>query len=511
MMKGSHPERRYAAVWSDESQFESEVVECADPAEQLRRIRKLIDNKYRPVAWSVARISSDQSLSTVSVWHRPLVSEEKKDELAARQARAAVALVRLGHPEEVWPLLRHSEDPRLRSFIINWLSPHEADFKVVVKSFNSARVAEALPPSSPMEAILFQPETSIRRALIQVMGSYEPAGPAAVEVEPLIEKLLNLYRDDPDAGIHGAAEWTLRQWKQEKRLEQINVELRGYDKRQHRRWFINSEGQTFAMVDCPVDFQMGSRPTDLDRNSEREWPRRVKIPGRFAIATHEVTVAQFQRFVDTHREFRLGRIALNENTRPPNGPWVAPDWYGAAAYCNWLSQQDHLPEDQWCYVPNKSADYTDGMTIPANVLDRAGYRLPTEAEWEYSCRAGTTTSRYFGHSTELLAKYARYRTNGFQHAWPTGELLPNDLGLFDMLGNVFEWCQDRNGTIRSSGQATFVDRILVDEVIRDRDNRVLRGAGFEDLPAELRSAATNDEWAGWRSGYAGFRVAKTTR
>lgn len=254
---------------------------------------------------------------------------------------------------------------------------------------------------------------------------------------------------------------------------------------------------------------MGSHPTDLDRNSEREWPRRVTIPGRFAIATHEVTVAQFQRFVKTNDRFKLGPIALNEKTRPPNGPWIAPDWYGAAAYCNWLSEQEHLPKNEWCYIPHESAGFAEGMMIPANVLDRKGYRLPTEAEWEYSCCAGTTTSRYYGHSTELLGKYAWYQSNALQHAWPTGELLPNDLGLFDMLGNVFEWCQDRNGTIRSSHQGMIVDRILVDEVIRDRDTRVLRGAGFSDLPAELRSAATNDEWAGWRSSYAGFRVART--
>ena len=66
---------------------------------------------------------------TASVWHRPVVAEEAKDRLAERQARAAVALVRLGHAEEVWPLLQHSPDPRLRSFIVNWLNPLGADPK----------------------------------------------------------------------------------------------------------------------------------------------------------------------------------------------------------------------------------------------------------------------------------------------------------------------------------------------------------------------------------------------
>ena len=79
------------------------------------------------VSLSVVRTSPDRPLVTASVWHRPMVSEEAKDRLAERQARAAVALVRLGRANEAWPLLRHSADPRLRSFIVNWLNPLGAD------------------------------------------------------------------------------------------------------------------------------------------------------------------------------------------------------------------------------------------------------------------------------------------------------------------------------------------------------------------------------------------------
>jgi formylglycine-generating enzyme required for sulfatase activity len=116
------------------------------------------------------------------------------------------------------------------------------------------------------------------------------------------------------------------------------------------------------------------------------------------------------------------------------------NWYEAAAYCDWLSEEEGLPK---CYLPNQSGSYGEGMTIPADFLKRTGYRLPTEAEWEYACRSGTITSRYYGFSTDLLGKHAWYRGNSQEHAHPGGSLLPNELGLFDMLGNVWEWVQDR--------------------------------------------------------------------
>ena len=98
-------------------------------AAQSGKCRELMNQGCRPGSWSASRTTIEGPLVTASVWHRPTVHEDVKDRLAERQARAAVALVRMGNAEDVWPLRRHSADPRLRSFIINWLSPLGADPK----------------------------------------------------------------------------------------------------------------------------------------------------------------------------------------------------------------------------------------------------------------------------------------------------------------------------------------------------------------------------------------------
>ena len=186
------------------------------------------------------------------------------ERLFQRQARAAVALVRLGQAEDAWPLLRHSPDPSVRSYIIHWLKSLGTDPKALIVKLESLAQDPAPPPvegRSRMEAVLFDPVTSLRRALILALGEYQDL-PAPVR-EPLVATLLTHYRNDPDAGIHGAAEWTLRQWKQDEELKKADPGLPKLEGRGDRRWYANSEGQTLAVIEGPVEFKMGSPPTEI--------------------------------------------------------------------------------------------------------------------------------------------------------------------------------------------------------------------------------------------------------
>jgi hypothetical protein len=117
---------------------------------------------------------------------------------------------------------------------------------------------------SRMDAILSQPETSIRRALILALGEYKYEELSPSQRESWVTNLMEAYRNDPDAGIHGALEWTLRQWNQEGKLEAVNAELKILKDRGDCRWYVNSEGQTLAIVEGPVEFSKFS-PFDPDR------------------------------------------------------------------------------------------------------------------------------------------------------------------------------------------------------------------------------------------------------
>lgn len=351
---------------------------------------------------------------------QPVMPEEEKERLARLQVNAAVALLRLDYAEKVWPLLQHRPDPRVRSHLIHRMGPLGVDAKVIIKHLDE------------------EPNVTIRRALLLGLGEYDPQKLPLMEKEALFSKVVRLYQYEADAGLHGAAEWLLRQWKLQDTIGEVDKEW--MQQKEQRivlvrqalakdqttpQWYVNGQGQTMVVIPGPVEYLMGSPSTEAGR-SDDERQHRQRIGRTFALATKSVTIEQFLRF-------GKGKDYLARYAPTLDCPVNTPTWYMAVEYCNWLSEQEGLPRQEWCY---------EGVKLAKDYLKRTGYRLPTEAEWEYACRAGAVTARSYGEADDLLGNYGWFLENAKDRSWPVGSRKPNDWGLFDMHGNIWNWCQN---------------------------------------------------------------------
>jgi formylglycine-generating enzyme required for sulfatase activity len=397
-------------------------------------------------------------------------STEERLTLARRQANAAVALALLGRWEKALPLLRHSPDPTLRSYLIDRLA----------REAGAVAVAKRLEPEG-------EAEVSARRALLLALGEFDKDPFQAGGPKPLVPRFLKLYQDDPDPGIHGAVGWLLRKWGQQAQVEVIDRELATGQVEGQRQWYVNRQGQTLVLVP-PGEFANDGQGPDKRL--------KVRVERRFALAAREVTVAEFLRFRKDHNYAKV--YSPTEDC-----PVVEVNWYDAAAYCNWLSKEEGIAEKQWCYLPNDKGHYEEGMTVKANALSLSGYRLPADAEWELACRAGSVTSWSMGEAEDLLGKYAWYIAHAPIKSRPVGSLRPNDLGLFDLHGNAWEWCQNRYEDF-----ADMRDR-TTDDKVDNKSSRSLRGGAFLDGPLNVRSANRGRLAPAIRNYDFGFRPART--
>ena len=182
----------------------------------------------------------------------------------------------------------------------------------------------------------------------------------------------------------------------------------------------NSIGMQLVGIE-PGEFLMGSPESDTEASSDEKPQHRVRITEAFSLGIHEVTQGQYQAVMgETPSNFK-GSDDL---------PVEHVSWPDAVKFCNKLSEREKR-------VPFYRIDGAKVAVAGGN-----GYRLPTEAEWEYACRAGSATVYPFGNDDGNLGKHAWYNSDSEFKTHPAGQKRPNAWGLYDMLGNVLEWCGD---------------------------------------------------------------------
>jgi formylglycine-generating enzyme required for sulfatase activity len=237
----------------------------------------------------------------------------------------------------------------------------------------------------------------------------------------------------------------------------------------------------FEMALIPAgEFTMGDNNGDAD-----EKPAHMARVSAFYLDTREITQKAYQSLMEKNPSKSQGS----------DKPVEQVDWYHAALYCNMRSLKEGLKP---CY---------DAKTLACDFA-ADGYRLPTEAEWEYACRAGTSTRFSCGDDAVKLKGAAWFKANADQATHPVGQKMPNAWRLYDMHGNVAEWCHDIYS--ETSYQRT---EIKDPRGPATGDRRVLRGGSWRSSEDGCRSSARNSETprfadACFGSDAYGFRCAR---
>jgi formylglycine-generating enzyme required for sulfatase activity len=224
----------------------------------------------------------------------------------------------------------------------------------------------------------------------------------------------------------------------------------------------NSIGMEFAVIPAG-EFTMGSNTfEDIEKPTHK-----VTLTQPFQLGMYEVTQEQYAKVVGTNPSKNKGSA----------NPVEQVSWLDAVAFCKLLSD---LPEE-------KASRYV--------------YRLPTEAEWEHACRAGTTSDYSFGNGDSELGDYAWNSKNSGGTSHPVGGKQPNGFGLYDMHGNVWEWCQDWKGDYLSSSVINPTGPVT-------GGSRRNRGGGWGDGSNRCRSAYRGGNTPDYRRSHLGFRLVR---
>lgn len=408
-------------------------------------------------------------------------------------ARLAIVALHLGDASLIEQVSAVREDPGQRTTLIREAAVWHGDLGTLC------------------DAVQESDNAAVRSALVLAGGSV-PANQMTGSVrEKWVGLLEDLFRSSPDALTHSAAGWALRE---------LGVEEPDISRTENAaaladlEWQTNSLGMTLIRVPAGTftrtSFLVRRDPgaesiaaSALTRGNSDPLTQTVRVSRPFLLADREVTRAQFQLMVEDATipadQKPTQWIGADDSRSPDDScPVQRVNWFDAVMFCNWLSRREGLDP---AYEPSGEIEL-GRLNWTTYSLNRGsdGYRLPTEAEWEFACRAGTTTKYSCGDDFGAIENYAVLRSSRTR---PVGSKRPNAWGLFDLHGNVWEWCHDAHGMY--GREADVVDPIGAG----NPRMRVLRGGDFMTLDEEaLQSDFRFAFMLYYRRFNNGFRVAR---
>ncbi len=231
-------------------------------------------------------------------------------------------------------------------------------------------------------------------------------------------------------------------------------------------------------------------------DSDEKPTHKVTFTYDFYIGKYEVTFDEYDAFCNATGRSKASDNSWGRGTRPV----IYVSWWDAIAYCNWLSEKEKLPK---AYDNNGNFLDKDGRvtTDPSKVV---GYRLPTEAEWEYAARGGNKSKGYKYAGSDNVSDVAWYSSNSGSKTQEVGKKAPNELGIYDMSGNVWEWCSDwyDSGYYAKSPTTNPYNSTA-------GSSRVVRGGSWGNSAAYVRVANRLHYSPTVTFHSLGFRIART--
>ena len=537
--------RRAAAILSRLFINDVEFLVGLIPDATPQQIPYLIESLKLNRAESVTRIREVQERETLL--NSPTTTS------AVMKSNLVTSLIQLNDQTQ-WNRFSSKEDMSVVTELVERIGPASTPFDLMSAQINNWRVLEA----------------DVLSGVLLALGQYRQNQILDEQKNKLQPLLLSIFSEHPDARVHSCSRWLWQKWEFNNDIWKREFKLRRAHPDPDKNWHVDLAGNTFALFGPVSHFEMGlndqlASGSELLVSSIFDEPRHTKvIPRRFGICIHEVTIKQFEEFEDdlvNRYRFQLANVdnQIESSLSPEDSRQVPPptesektpleilqvkrkriqswvkaiergqlrradidtnspvgnvDFFKAVGYCRWLSEQQGTE----CGLPKldelqRFYDQRRDFRITQNHLERLGYRLPTAAEWEFSCRGQSETLFPFGRSVARAGHYAWFATNSNAIIHPVGQLKPGNTGLFDVLGNVNEWCLDwyleklpkipggeQPGTYVDAGPEYDEHRSLF---------REHRGGSFKHEVLDVRSTKRFSMSPYQGHPYLGFRLART--
>ena len=507
----AHALTRLSIGWSETYAVEGKWTIPKSPGDHASECRTYIENGYVPVAIDVRGVA-DSTFAT-SVWHRKVIPSASIDDLARQKAIASIAIGRLSDLDSMIGGLRLTDYPEaLTQFVHRCRDSGVSPRELLLSLYKIDESKQTLngEPRKIQERALY--------GILLALGEFALSELPESEQPAIVEKVSDWLRNDPSSAIHGASGWLLRRWGQHDIVRIVDQSPIPYST--EREWFTlaiqpkqlssgNSKSpdptdqtvfyQTYIVVP-PGEYVIGS-PTAEQGREPWEIKHRVRLTRPIGVLDREITLQELRASNNNYNVSRVNPTLEH--------PVTNISWYECVEFCRWMNKSVGLSEMDQAYPDPNSLEKTeyprDGESrFPKNWpvnLEKPGFRLPTETEWEVAARGGMRSVYGFGNDSNLLNRYAWFQDNSDRKSQVAKQLRPNFWGLFDMHGNLLEWCQDWT--------AQYENRSVVIDPVGGRSGtyRVGRGGSWTDTPTGCRSAARFSYYPPSLNDYFGFRLA----